>query len=140
MIFVVRQLIFSPCFQSITVSQSRFQITLFSRISQLIIDYDNSMLDAISSFAEVKETIFYLDKSSVPGLGGFSGFFFIHCWDIISNDVFQAVCDFWAGVYIPKYFIVLLLRSSQRFQIPLLLMITSLSTSINLFIKSLPRS
>ncbi|KAL2503882.1 Uncharacterized protein Adt_19503 [Abeliophyllum distichum] len=42
---------------------------------------------------------------SVAGPDGFSSHFFQVCWDIVSEDVFQAVLDFFAGGHLPKDFV-----------------------------------
>ncbi|KAK6796405.1 hypothetical protein RDI58_004106 [Solanum bulbocastanum] len=52
---------------------------------------------------EVKEVVFSLNKDSVCGPDGFSGEFFLNCWDIIKNDICKLVMEFFCGSEIPKY-------------------------------------
>ncbi|KAL2453242.1 Uncharacterized protein Adt_49258 [Abeliophyllum distichum] len=66
-------------------------------IPRLVSDEDNLQLNRIPTLAEVREAIFSIDPDSVAGPDGFSSHFFQECWDIISDDVFQAVLDFFAG-------------------------------------------
>ena len=35
-------------------------------------------------------------------MDGFSGFFYGHCWDVVAQDVYNAVREFFIGVPIPK--------------------------------------
>ena len=64
---------------------------------------DNAMLDELPTFDEVKNAVFSLDRDSAPGVDGFSGSFFTHCWSVIGEDVWAAVKDFWAAM--PKSFV-----------------------------------
>ncbi|KAL2475613.1 Uncharacterized protein Adt_36349 [Abeliophyllum distichum] len=71
-------------------------------IPRLVSDEDNLQLNRIPTLAEVREAIFSIDPDSVAGPDGFSSHFFQECWDIISDDVFQAVLDFFAGGHFPR--------------------------------------
>nr|XP_027060692.1 uncharacterized protein LOC113687227 [Coffea arabica] len=51
---------------------------------------------------EVKRVVFDLDKDSAPGVDGFTGIFFRHCWNIVALDILAATKDFLAGTPIPK--------------------------------------
>ncbi|KAL2471352.1 Uncharacterized protein Adt_39488 [Abeliophyllum distichum] len=73
-------------------------------IPRLVSDEDNLQLNRIPTLAEVREAIFSIDPDSVAGPDGFSSHFFQECWDIISDDVFQAVLDFFAGGHFPRGF------------------------------------
>ncbi|KAL2540715.1 Uncharacterized protein Adt_01693 [Abeliophyllum distichum] len=73
-------------------------------IPRLVFDEDNLQLNRIPTLAEVREAIFSIDPDSVAGPDGFSSHFFQECWDIISDDVFQAVLDFFAGGHFPRGF------------------------------------
>ncbi|KAL2481397.1 Uncharacterized protein Adt_34363 [Abeliophyllum distichum] len=73
-------------------------------IPRLVSDEDNLQLNRIPTLAEVREAIFSIDPDSVAGPDGFSSHFFQKCWDIISDDVFQAVLDFFAGGHFPRGF------------------------------------
>ncbi|KAL2471459.1 Uncharacterized protein Adt_39595 [Abeliophyllum distichum] len=73
-------------------------------IPRLVSDEDNLQLNRIPTLAEVREAIFSIDPDSVAGPDGFSSHFFQECWDIISDDVFQAVLDFFAGGHFPRVF------------------------------------
>ncbi|KAL2532641.1 Uncharacterized protein Adt_05992 [Abeliophyllum distichum] len=73
-------------------------------IPRLVSNEDNLQLNRIPTLAEVREAIFSIDPDSVAGPDGFSSHFFQECWDIISDDVFQAVLDFFAGGHFPRGF------------------------------------
>ncbi|KAL2453200.1 Uncharacterized protein Adt_49302 [Abeliophyllum distichum] len=73
-------------------------------IPRLVSDEDNLQLNRIPTLAEVREAIFSIDPDSVAGSDGFFSHFFQKCWDIISDDVFQAVLDFFAGGHFPRGF------------------------------------
>ncbi|KAL2506264.1 Uncharacterized protein Adt_21885 [Abeliophyllum distichum] len=70
-------------------------------IPTLVSEEDNLQLNRIPTLAEVREAIFSMDPDSVAGPDGFSSHFFQECWDIISDDVFQAVLDFFARGHFP---------------------------------------
>ncbi|KAL2543444.1 DNAse I-like superfamily protein [Abeliophyllum distichum] len=74
-------------------------------IPRLVSDEDNLQLNRTPTLAEVREAIFSIDPDSVAGPDGFSSHFFQECWDIISDDVFQAVLDFFAwGAFSERLF------------------------------------
>ncbi|XP_026459811.1 uncharacterized protein LOC113360521 [Papaver somniferum] len=60
------------------------------------------MLDAISSAEEIKQTLFDMDPDSSPGPDGFTGSFYKSCWQIIQDDVVNAVQFCWRRRFIPK--------------------------------------
>ncbi|KAF9602111.1 hypothetical protein IFM89_025156 [Coptis chinensis] len=64
---------------------------LIQNIPQNVATEDNDLLSIIPSSTEVKSAVFHLNPDSSPGLDGFSGFFFHHCWDIVGSDVVQAI-------------------------------------------------
>ncbi|CAN6572428.1 unnamed protein product [Malus baccata var. baccata] len=57
-------------------------------------DSENDLLSALPTDEEIKEAVFSLSASSAPGPDGFPGFFYHHCWDIVSFDVIQFVKQF----------------------------------------------
>ncbi|KAL0329011.1 UNVERIFIED_CONTAM: hypothetical protein Sradi_4887800 [Sesamum radiatum] len=58
----------------------------------------------IPTIDEVKNVVFDLDLDSVAGPDGFNALFYQKCWDIIANDVYDVVTDFFGGSTIPKSF------------------------------------
>ncbi|XP_042515384.1 uncharacterized protein LOC122089759 [Macadamia integrifolia] len=67
---------------------------IFNCIPRILQDSDQVMLDAIPSEEEIKRAVWDLDPDSSPGPDGFTGAFFIKCWDIIHDDVYRAVKGF----------------------------------------------
>ncbi|XP_026436177.1 uncharacterized protein LOC113334044 [Papaver somniferum] len=60
------------------------------------------MLEAIPEAEEIKKTLFDIDQDSSPGPDGFSGCFYRACWEIISQDVVEAIQFCWRRKFIPK--------------------------------------
>ncbi|XP_017982344.1 PREDICTED: uncharacterized protein LOC108663259 [Theobroma cacao] len=58
------------------------------------------MCSAINGRAE-KSSIQYC-KDSVVGPDGFSSYFYQQCWDIVANDLLDAVVDFFHGADLPR--------------------------------------
>ncbi|KAM1823097.1 hypothetical protein ACFX14_025043 [Malus domestica] len=63
-------------------------------IQPMVTDSENDLLSALPTDEEIKEAAFSLSASSAPGPDGFPGFFYHHCWDIVSFDVIQFVKQF----------------------------------------------
>ncbi|KAL0287184.1 UNVERIFIED_CONTAM: hypothetical protein Scaly_2773100 [Sesamum calycinum] len=67
-------------------------------------DEDRRSLCVMPTLEEVRETVFSIDPDSVAGPDGFGAVFLHTCWEIISEDVFGAVTEFFRGVKMPKSF------------------------------------
>ncbi|XP_073051339.1 uncharacterized protein [Primulina eburnea] len=76
----------------------------FSGFSSVISAVENDGIAAIPSLEEVRATVFSIHPDSVAGPDGFSSAFFQHCWEIVHQDVFGAVLDFFQGSPMPKGF------------------------------------
>ncbi|EOY25449.1 Uncharacterized protein TCM_016755 [Theobroma cacao] len=63
---------------------------------------DCGLIDAAPSLKEIKDVVFNIDKDSVAGPDGFSSLFYQHCWDIIKQDLLEAVLDFFKGTPMPR--------------------------------------
>lgn len=70
-------------------------------IPKLVTSEDNAMLTCLPSYDEVKVAVFGLNASGAPGPDGFGGAFFHKFWDIIGNDVFLSVQQFFSSGWIP---------------------------------------
>ncbi|XP_022857582.1 uncharacterized protein LOC111378580 [Olea europaea var. sylvestris] len=73
-------------------------------IPRLLTVDDNLALNRPPLMHEVREAIFSIDADSVAGPYGFSSLFFQHCWDIIQEDVYKAVLNFFDGGHFPRGF------------------------------------
>ncbi|XP_022863097.1 uncharacterized protein LOC111383250 [Olea europaea var. sylvestris] len=73
-------------------------------IPRLLTVDDNLALNRPPLIHEVREAVFSIDADSVAGPDGFSSLFFQHCWDIIQEDVYRAVLDFFDGGHLPRGF------------------------------------
>ncbi|KAL0439993.1 UNVERIFIED_CONTAM: hypothetical protein Slati_2482300 [Sesamum latifolium] len=71
----------------------------------LLIEEDYWRQEAASKWQtspeEVRRVVFDMSVHSVAGLDGFNGFFYQRCWDIIQEDVIDAVKDFLSGTSLP---------------------------------------
>ncbi|KAI5667732.1 hypothetical protein M9H77_17585 [Catharanthus roseus] len=85
--------IFFYAFSDDTTSSPESPSSILGYVPSLVTPFDNSMLDQLSSIEEVREAVFSLGRDNAPGLDGFSGAFFTHCWDIISTNILKS----WTG-------------------------------------------
>ena len=67
-----------------------------------ITHYQNDFLTNIPSVEEIKTAVFSLSVDSAPEPDGFSGHFYHRFWDIIHNDVQNAVIWFFTRGRLPK--------------------------------------
>ncbi|KAL0284680.1 UNVERIFIED_CONTAM: hypothetical protein Sradi_7190700 [Sesamum radiatum] len=67
-------------------------------------DEDRRSLCVMPTLEEVWEAVFSIDPDSVAGPNGFGAIFFHTCWEIIAEDVFGAVTEFFHGEKMPKGF------------------------------------
>ncbi|XP_073051343.1 uncharacterized protein [Primulina eburnea] len=76
----------------------------FSDFPLVISDLENANIAAPPSLEEVRATVFSIHRDSVAGPDGFSSAFFQHCWEIVHQDVLDAVLDFFRGSHMPQGF------------------------------------
>ncbi|KAL0433011.1 UNVERIFIED_CONTAM: hypothetical protein Slati_2635400 [Sesamum latifolium] len=55
---------------------------------------------------EVRAAVFDMDINNIAGPDGFNALFYQCCWDVIQQDIIEAVQDFMNGTSLPKTFIV----------------------------------
>ncbi|CAI9766758.1 unnamed protein product [Fraxinus pennsylvanica] len=83
-------------------------------IPRLLTEDDNLALNRVHLIHEVREVVFSIDADSAAGSDGLSSIFFQHCWDVIQDNVYKTVLDFFDGDHLPQGFvatiIVLLLK------------------------------
>lgn len=63
-------------------------------ISPIVTEEDNLLLTRIPSLEEVGGAVFSLNVDGAPEPDGFEGIFFHKFWDLVANDVFNAVNQF----------------------------------------------
>ncbi|XP_075507656.1 uncharacterized protein LOC142544497 [Primulina tabacum] len=76
----------------------------FSEFPSLISTVENDGNAATPFLEEVRATVFSIHPDSVAGPDGFSSAFFQHCWEIVHQDVYDAVLDFFRGSPLPLGF------------------------------------
>lgn len=54
---------------------------------------------SVPSMDEVWLAVKGLNSSSAPGIDGYTGVFYVTCWEIIKHDVLSAVQDFFQDHY-----------------------------------------
>ncbi|KAL9663483.1 hypothetical protein QQ045_018870 [Rhodiola kirilowii] len=74
----------------------------FDMFEKVLTDDDNAKLVAVPDADEVLNEIKGMGLSSAPGPDGFTGQFFLSCWDIVRDDVMKAMIGFFQGMQIPK--------------------------------------
>ncbi|CAJ2645555.1 unnamed protein product [Trifolium pratense] len=73
-------------------------------IPNLITDDQNISLTCLPSMQEVHDAVFSMNKDGAPGPDGFGAIFYQTYWDIIANDVYKAVLQFFSnGWILPNY-------------------------------------
>ncbi|KAI0515770.1 hypothetical protein KFK09_008437 [Dendrobium nobile] len=68
-----------------------------SIIPSIVSENDNDMLACSPSIEELKDIIFNMNGNSVTGPNGFTTNFFQNSWDIIKDDLYETVLDFFTG-------------------------------------------
>ncbi|PNX96059.1 ribonuclease H [Trifolium pratense] len=63
-------------------------------IPRLVNDNVNNLLTLLPSIVEIKNAVFAMNKNGAPGPDGFGAFFYQTYWDIIKEDVCNAVLEF----------------------------------------------
>ncbi|XP_073118526.1 uncharacterized protein [Henckelia pumila] len=76
----------------------------FDRIPVLIDKADNFSMLAPISEKEVFDSVCSLHEDSAAGPDGFSAGFYRKCWDIIKEDLTEAIRDCWARAPLPRSF------------------------------------
>jgi hypothetical protein len=73
-------------------------------IPKLITDRINHMLTLLPSNDEIKNAVFSLNNDSAPGPDGFGACFFQSYWDIVKQDVINAVLHFFTTAWLSPNF------------------------------------
>jgi hypothetical protein len=69
-------------------------------IPNLVTAEINTLMTVLPSHDEIKAAVFALNKDSAPGRDGFGAYFFQFFWEIIKNDVINAVLEFFTANWI----------------------------------------
>lgn len=76
---------------------------LDSIIPKLVTEQDNDKLEEILIFEQVDRVMFDMDGDNAAGLDGFTGKFCTTKWEIIGEDIYNAVVNFYYGAELPQY-------------------------------------
>lgn len=83
-------------------SPYQMEENLFVPIEPKVRQDDNLDFCKIPDEMEVLSAIKLMNANSAPGNDGYTGHFYIACWEIIKTDVCAFVKDFFLGAYIPN--------------------------------------
>ncbi|XP_026451374.1 uncharacterized protein LOC113351647 [Papaver somniferum] len=79
-----------------------FDEIIIEVIPKIISEEDNMFLDGIPSSAEIKEDVYGMEENSSPGPDGFSESFYRFAWNIVGQDLSNAIQYCWRCKFIPR--------------------------------------
>lgn len=85
-----------------SASPYHMEASLFNSIEETVHDGDNAEFCRVPDTGEILSATKLMNAHSSRGNDGYTGHFFVYCWDIIKSDVCAFVEDFFMGAYIPK--------------------------------------
>ncbi|XP_026436139.1 uncharacterized protein LOC113334001 [Papaver somniferum] len=71
-------------------------------IPKILNDEDNKFLDVVPTAMEIKEALFGMNANSAPSLDGFLGCFYKFAWEIIGEELVEAIQYCWNHIFIPN--------------------------------------
>ncbi|KAL3627832.1 hypothetical protein CASFOL_028247 [Castilleja foliolosa] len=86
-----------------TATPYHLEQKLFEDIPKKVSEADNRFLTELPSAEEIYQVVIDLSPDSAPGVDGFTGYFFVACWDIIAKDIINMVQGFYKGDKISKH-------------------------------------
>lgn len=91
------------CFAELfTASPYYLDESLFEGIQMLVSEEDNFQFCDIPSIEEIRDAITNMNPESSPGNDGFTGYFYLACWDIIKADLNAFMVEFFQGSYLHR--------------------------------------
>ncbi|XP_071909728.1 uncharacterized protein [Coffea arabica] len=78
-------------------------------IPKLLLPSDNDMLEKVPIIKEVRRVVFNMDGDSATSPDGYSEKFFTFAWDIIAQDIYNAVVSFFCEAELPRRLIATLI-------------------------------
>ncbi|XP_071927455.1 uncharacterized protein [Coffea arabica] len=91
---------FSDIFTTPTLQSST---DLLHLIPPMISENDNDKLEKLPSIEEVYRVVRSMDGDSAAGPDGFSGKFFTFAWEVVAQDVHNAIISFFCGAELPRF-------------------------------------
>ncbi|XP_042939510.1 uncharacterized protein LOC122274547 [Carya illinoinensis] len=80
------------------------QPSLEDFIAPVISEEENTSLIRLPTIEEVFEAVSSIPSQSSPGPDGFGSGFYTSYWEIVKDDVWRAVKEFFVSKHLPKYF------------------------------------
>ncbi|XP_019226229.1 PREDICTED: uncharacterized protein LOC109207710 [Nicotiana attenuata] len=75
---------------------------LLNNMPNIVTMSQNLELCKFPTIDEVKSAVFALSGDSTSGPDGFTGSFYPHCWDIVGEDIFRLLIEYYGGASLPK--------------------------------------
>nr|XP_027108979.1 uncharacterized protein LOC113728817 [Coffea arabica] len=72
-------------------------------IPSIISEEDNEKLEEVPSIEEVYRVVRSMDGDSAAGPDGFTGKFFTFAWEVVAQDVYNAILSFFCGAELPRF-------------------------------------
>ncbi|XP_027152155.1 uncharacterized protein LOC113758673 [Coffea eugenioides] len=72
-------------------------------IPSMISEEENEKLEAVPTIEEVYRVVKSMDGDSAAGPDGFTGKFFTYAWEVVAQDVYNAVISFFCGAELPRF-------------------------------------
>ncbi|XP_027081100.2 uncharacterized protein [Coffea arabica] len=72
-------------------------------IPRMISPEDNGKLESLPTIEEVYQVVKSMDEESAAGPDGFTGKFFIFAWEVIKQDIHNAILSFFCGAELPRF-------------------------------------
>lgn len=85
-----------------SASPYHMEDSMFTQDLHTLDTIDNSEFCKIPNEEEIHTTIKSMNANGAPANDGYTGSFYITCWDIIKTDLCAFIRDFFQGAYIPK--------------------------------------
>lgn len=76
------------------------EVVVTEAISPLVTDEMNQRLTEIPGMAEVQAAVFSISSDKAPGPDGFSAGFYQTFWDVIGDDVYRDIKDFFVSSFL----------------------------------------
>ncbi|XP_071921800.1 uncharacterized protein [Coffea arabica] len=72
-------------------------------IPSIISEEDNEKLEEVPSIEEVYRVVRSMDGDSAAGPDGFTGKFLTFAWEVVAQDVYNAILSFFCGAELPRF-------------------------------------
>ncbi|KAH0633200.1 hypothetical protein KY284_035986 [Solanum tuberosum] len=89
--------------ETFTGHENRNAENILQCITRMVTEEQNQNLKALPTKEESKQVVYSMNPNSAPGPDGFGGMFYQACWDIIQDELLEAVLAYFSGHIMPKF-------------------------------------